>query len=534
MHARARAGLRRQGRHNHVMPSVREVLAGRYELLDVLGRGGMGVVYRARDQVLDREVAVKLLASDLAEDPTFVARFEREARAAARLSHPGIVSVFDTGHDGDTRFIVMECLHGSTLARLLHQGGALAPERAAEVAAAIAGALAAAHREGIVHRDIKPGNVMIDDSGLVKVLDFGIARAIASTTLTQPAAVVGSAPYLAPELARGARADARSDIYALGCVLYAMLTGRPPFTGELAASVMHQHGSRTPRPPREQNPATPAALDALVMRMLAKRPADRPQSADELAQMLAACVRDRLTPATVSEGPRGRAEAPATDATRRLYRAPVAGSRRRWALVALALLALACALLVLLWPSSGSTQRGSAARGAAHSASARAPASAAKHRPPPRSPASASARTATPATAPTAPPAPASVRDAAAQLAALVQQGVQAATVDGHAGRKMLARLGDVLASYEGASAADALPAAVGLAAEAQRYGERGAIQPAASAGLNGAIANLRSALGRAAPPARGAADETPAAGAHRQGSGDHKGAAGAGGEGGD
>ncbi|HEX3615754.1 MAG TPA: protein kinase, partial [Solirubrobacteraceae bacterium] len=204
------------------MAGVREVLAERYELLEVLGRGGMGVVYRARDRVLGRVVAVKVLPFDRAQDPVSVARFEREALAVAALSHRNIVAVFDAGSDGDTRFIVMEYLGGRTLAEVLRERGALDVEQAVDVAAQVASALAAAHRAGIVHRDIKPANVMLDEHGHIKVLDFGIARLVSGLSLTQTAMVIGSAQYLAPELCRGASADARSDIYALGCVLYAL------------------------------------------------------------------------------------------------------------------------------------------------------------------------------------------------------------------------------------------------------------------------------------------------------------------------
>src|SRR5438477_647200 len=235
----------KQGK-NAVMARIQEVLLGRYQLLDVLGRGGMGVVYRAADRVLDRTVAVKVLAGERAEEPTFVTRFEREARAAAALSHPNIVAVYDSGRDGHARFIVMECVSGTNLAQLVRRCGPLPAEQAVNIARQVAGALAAAHRAGIIHRDIKPANVMVDEAGTVKVLDFGIARATGSTTLTQ-AAILGSAPYIAPEVTRGQRADERSDIYSLGCVLYETLTGQPPFTGELPAAIMHQHNTATPR-----------------------------------------------------------------------------------------------------------------------------------------------------------------------------------------------------------------------------------------------------------------------------------------------
>jgi serine/threonine-protein kinase len=273
------------------MAHVQDVLAGRYELLDVLGRGGMGVVYRATDRVLARPVAIKVLPVERAEDPSLVARFEREALAAAALSHPNVVAVYDSGCDEDTRFIVMECVPGENLAQLLRRRGPLPPREAVNIGAQVAAAMAAAHRAGLIHRDIKPANVMADGNGRVKVLDFGIVRSLAGTTLTQTANVIGSAPYLAPEVAQGRPADERSDVYSLGCVLYEMLTGRPPFSGELPAAVMHQHNTAAPRPPRELNPDVPPALAGLVLAMLAKRPSQRPGDA-ELAQALGPLTAD--------------------------------------------------------------------------------------------------------------------------------------------------------------------------------------------------------------------------------------------------
>jgi serine/threonine-protein kinase len=258
------------------------LLAGRYEIERAVGGGGMGTVLRARDRHLDRIVAVKVLPAGRAADAAAVARFEREARAAAALSHPNIVSVFDAGSDGPTRFIVMEFVPGMSLAEVLRREGRLAPARAAALAAQTARALAAAHRAGIVHRDVKPGNVMVDRVGHVKLLDFGIARARESASLTQTGSIFGSSPYIAPEVARGEPAVARSDVYALGCLLYELLTGCPPFTAELPAAVLQQHLVVTPRPPRELEPGVPAALSSLVLSMLAKDPADRPRAEEVL------------------------------------------------------------------------------------------------------------------------------------------------------------------------------------------------------------------------------------------------------------
>jgi serine/threonine-protein kinase len=282
-------------------------LARRYRLEEVIGRGGMSTVYRATDGILQRTVAVKVMSAALAEgDPSHIARFEREARAAASLVHPGIVTVYDTGVDGDQRFIAMEYIDGESLARVIAHEAPLEPDRAREIAAQVADALEAAHRAGLVHRDVKPGNVMIARDGSAKVLDFGIARVADAGSITRTATLLGTAAYMAPEHALGSPVDARSDIYSLGCVLYAMLTGDPPFGGEVAAAVLHQQVNAVPRPPSQANPRVGRDLDALVLQMLAKAPDERPQSAAE--------VRDRLREAPVSQAPPTAATAPLSEA----------------------------------------------------------------------------------------------------------------------------------------------------------------------------------------------------------------------------
>ncbi|MBV9942871.1 MAG: serine/threonine protein kinase [Solirubrobacterales bacterium] len=274
-------------------------LAGRYRLEEVIGRGGMSTVYRATDLALDRVVAVKVALDPLAEEnPIYVARFKREAHAAAALSHPGVATVYDAGADGSTRYIVMELVDGRSLSDMLRDEGPLAPARAAGIAAQVAETLAAAHAAGIVHRDIKPGNIMVGAGDRVKLLDFGIARTADAVTLTQTASVLGTAPYMSPEQAMGNPADARSDIYSLGCVLYEMLTGKPPFMAEVPAAVLHQHVRVAPKSPRTINPAIPPGLDALVLHMLAKAPSDRPQTAAEVRDRLAGYASDTPTAPT--------------------------------------------------------------------------------------------------------------------------------------------------------------------------------------------------------------------------------------------
>jgi serine/threonine protein kinase len=205
------------------------ILNGRYQLTSLLGVGGMASVYLADDRVLQRQVAVKVLSPVYAQDPSFVERFRREARTAARLSHPNIVAVFDSGSDAEQHYLVMEYVPGQSLAELLARQGRLAPQRAAELAVEVCAALAAAHAQGLVHRDIKPGNVLVGPNGRVKVTDFGIAKAAVAATVTGSGMVLGTAAYLSPEQAQGGPVDARSDLYGLGCVLYELLTGTPPF-----------------------------------------------------------------------------------------------------------------------------------------------------------------------------------------------------------------------------------------------------------------------------------------------------------------
>jgi tRNA A-37 threonylcarbamoyl transferase component Bud32 len=262
------------------------LLAGRYELEGVLGHGGMAEVFLGTDRVLGRRIAVKVLADRFARDTSFVTRFRREAQSAAALNHPNVVSVFDTGSDDGTHFIVMEYIRGKTLSEVIREDAPLLPQRAAEIAEGVAQALAFAHQAGIIHRDVKPGNIMLTPTGDVKVMDFGIARATASESLTQTATVLGTATYFSPEQAQGEPVDARSDIYSLGVVLYEMLTGRPPFSGDSAVTIAYKHVREDPVPPSRLNPDVPAALDAVVMKCLAKNPENRYQTVDELIQDL--------------------------------------------------------------------------------------------------------------------------------------------------------------------------------------------------------------------------------------------------------
>ena len=272
------------------MVEVGTLLGGRYEMGSVLGRGGMAEVRRARDIRLGREVAVKRLRLDLAGDTTFQKRFRREAQSAAGLNHHNIVAVYDTGEqieagtDVEVPYIVMELVVGHTLRDILRSGRKILPEKALEMTQQVLDALQYSHTAGIIHRDIKPANVMLTASGRIKVMDFGIARAVADTSasMTQTAAVIGTAQYLSPEQARGETVDNRSDIYAAGCLLYELLVGRPPFQGDSPVSVAYQHVRETPVAPSELDPVITPEMDAITLKALAKDPWQRYQSAKEM------------------------------------------------------------------------------------------------------------------------------------------------------------------------------------------------------------------------------------------------------------
>jgi predicted Ser/Thr protein kinase len=268
--------------------STPRLLSNRYELGETLGYGGMSEVHKGRDVRLGRDVAVKVLRADLARDPQFQERFRREAQNAAALNHPAIVAVYDTGETkteyGPLPYIVMEYVDGRTLRDIVKTQGPLTGKRAMEVMADVCAALDFSHRHGIIHRDVKPANIMITKTGAVKVMDFGIARAIhdGQAAVTQTAAVIGTAQYLSPEQARGEAVDARSDVYAAGCVLFELMTGQPPFTGDSPVAVAYQHVREEPPSPSSVNPQVTPALDSIVLKAMAKGPANRYQSAAEM------------------------------------------------------------------------------------------------------------------------------------------------------------------------------------------------------------------------------------------------------------
>lgn len=286
-----------------------DLVGGRYELGEVIGRGGMAEVRHGTDVRLGRDVAIKVLRQDLARDPSFQARFRREAQSAASLDAPSVVAVYDTGEDEQgVPWIVMEYVDGQTLRDILNTEGRLLPERALEVTADVCSALDVAHAAGMVHRDIKPANVMLTTRGEVKVMDFGIASATAdnSATMTQTSSVIGTAAYLSPEQARGEHVDARSDIYSAGCLLYELVTGAPPFVGDSPVAVAYQHVREDPVPPTEYDPSLSSDVDAVVLKAMAKNPANRYQSAQEMREDLLRAVAGQpvlATPVLLNRAP---------------------------------------------------------------------------------------------------------------------------------------------------------------------------------------------------------------------------------------
>lgn len=357
------------------MTEATRLLAGRYEVGELIGRGGMAEVHAAYDARLGRDVAVKILRSELARDSTFLMRFRREAKSAASLNHPSIVAVFDSGEealletggaDVPVPFIVMEHVRGRTLRDILHEEGPLEPMRAVRIMAQVLHALHYSHQHGIIHRDIKPANVMIDPAERAKVMDFGIARAIADTaaTMTNTSIVVGTAQYLSPEQAQGRDIDARSDLYSAGCLLYELVSGRTPFVGDSPVAIAYQHVGEPPQPPSVYAPDVPANLDVVILHALAKDPDRRYQSGDEFAADLESVLRREPTIAAAAAVDAGELApgplpakvsapvGPTTGATAltQVNTQDRAGQRRRrvlpWVLGALTVLAVALGLFL--------------------------------------------------------------------------------------------------------------------------------------------------------------------------------------------
>ncbi|EXX85166.1 serine/threonine protein kinase, partial [Paenibacillus darwinianus] len=266
-------------------------LGGRYEIIERIGSGGMALVYKAHDVLLNRKVAVKILRQQFGHDEEFVRRFRREAQSAASLSHPNVVSIYDVGEEEDTHYIVMEYVEGSNLNDLIKERAPLQTEEAVRFAVQICDALDHAHQNQIIHRDIKPHNILIGKNGRVKVTDFGIARAVTSSTITQTGSVVGSVHYFSPEHAKGISTGEKSDLYSLGIVLYQMLTGRLPFLGESPISVALKHLQDDFEEPRQVNPHIPQSLENIILRSMRKNSSERYASAQEMLEDLETCLK---------------------------------------------------------------------------------------------------------------------------------------------------------------------------------------------------------------------------------------------------
>ena len=469
------------------MITDRRLLAGRYRLEQLVGHGGMARVYRATDLVLDRPVAVKIMAAQLTRDPVFVKRFRREAQAAAGLNHPGIVAVFDTGADGDVHYIVMEQVEGRTLGGILREGP-IPLDRALGIAEDVCSALDVAHANGLVHRDVKPGNIMVTPSGSVKVMDFGIARAVSADTLTHTAAMLGTATYLSPEQASGAPVDSRSDVYSLGVVLYEMLARRPPFSAESPVALAFKHVREAPAPPSSLNAALGPDVDAVVLRALAKDPDLRYASAEEFGRAIhelrtgsggasAPTEPVWIEPTAALPGPAATAPLPVAHSAPAQATHP-SPRRRRWPFVIAASIVLV-ALAVSVGFLAGGWGRPTT---------------------------DTSASPTTPGPQPTTPAAPASlsVDQAAAALDQLVRDGEDQGAISHHAANEIEHGASDALKRYEQGRLDDAVQTLSDLRGTIADLADEGDITSSDLADqLDQAVTDLASAM-EATPPSSG------------------------------
>jgi serine/threonine-protein kinase len=465
------------------------VLGGRYELGELLGRGGMAEVYLGTDRVLQRPVAVKVLGAWLADDERFVERFRREALAAARLSHPDLVAVYDTGSDEGLHYIVMEYVPGETLADALHREGRLPAGRATAIARGVARALAVAHAAGIVHRDVKPANVMLGPDGRARVMDLGIARTLEGESLTRTTSVLGSPNYLSPEQARGDPVDARSDVYSLGCVLYEMLSGRPPFDADSPVAVAYKHVHEDPLPPSALEPAVPAPLDAVTLRAMAKDPGDRFQSAEELAAALDDATVPILPMPTAPMPPARTTERiPAAEPTARLPRRTDRPPRRNPTaiLAALVVLAFLGAAAVALFgdgePVSGDP------------GPSRTPSPTRSRSPSPTSPSASPSPSAT--IEPTDP-----VGTAVVSLASIVEEGLADGTISEKAADEIGKHVDDALKKFSEGDSGEAIEKLDDLESKVDELVDHDEIAHSQEQRLDKAIEDLQEAMFLADPP---------------------------------
>jgi len=470
------------------------VLADRYVVGELLGRGGMAEVYLATDRVLDRPVAFKVLGGWLANDATFVERFRREALAAARISHPNLVAVFDAGSEGGVHFIVMEHVAGETLADLLRKEGRLEPARATKIATDVADALGVAHAARMVHRDVKPANVMLTPDSRTKLMDLGIARNLDGESITRASSILGTAGYVSPEQARGEPVDHRSDIYSLGCVLYEMLTGRRPFEAADPLAVAYKHVHEAPAPPTSVEPSVPPALETVTMRAMEKDPDARFQSVADMAAALAdrtarvpAAVTTPLPPVGVTTP---LPSVGATDALPRRADRPARGRRLMPLLLGLAALALLGGLAFALFggdpPPGVGTQTGSPSLSGTPSRS----------RSPSPTPSSPSPQPSPPTVDP--------VQAAVSALQTVVTEGVNDRTISPEAADEIGKRLGAALEKFADGDTEGAIDELQGLEEKVDDLVDDDEIANSEEQKLDKAIEDLAEQMFEAAPPGDG------------------------------
>jgi eukaryotic-like serine/threonine-protein kinase len=469
------------------------VLADRYTVGELLGRGGMAEVYLATDRVLDRPVAFKILGGWLANDATFVERFRREALAAARISHPNLVAVFDAGSEGDLHYIVMEYVAGETLADALRIGGRVQPDRATRIATDVADALGVAHAARMIHRDVKPANVMLTPEGRTKLMDLGIARSLDGESITRASSIIGTAGYVSPEQARGDPVDHRSDIYSLGCVLYEMLTGRQPFEAADPLAVAYKHVHEAVTPPSAVEPSVPPVLEAVTMRAMEKDPAARFQSVADMASALD----DRTVPvvpvaATTPLVPVDAttplpAVAPTDTLPRRADRPP-RGRRLMLLLLGLAALALLGGLAFALFggdppPSAGDQTRSPSASVSASRSRSPSPSS--------------------PSPQPSPPPVD-PVQGAVAALQGIVTEGVNDGTISEKAAEEIQKRLDEALEKFADGDTEGAIKELEDLGEKVDDLVDDEEIAHSEEQKLDKAISDLAEQMFQVAPPGDG------------------------------
>jgi serine/threonine protein kinase len=464
------------------------VLADRFAVGELLGRGGMAEVYLATDRVLDRPVAVKVLGGWLAHDGTFVERFRREALASARISHPTLVAVFDAGSEDGMHYIVMEHVPGETLADRIRREGRVRPDRATRIAVSVADALGVAHAAGIVHRDVKPANVMLTPDGRTKLMDLGIARSIDGESITRASSILGTAGYVSPEQARGGPVDHRSDIYSLGCVMYEMLTGRKPFEADDPVAVAYQHVHETPAPPTSLEPSVPSALEAVTMRAMEKDPAARFQSVAEMT----AALDDRTaamapvavtTPIAPVEATTRLPVAPTEDLPRRADRPPP--HRRTVPLI------LGLAALILLAGLAFAFFGGDRPSGPGKLAGSPSPS---VSRPP--SPSTSPSPSTPPSPAPIDP-----VQGSVAALQAIVAEGVDDGTISEKAAEEIGKKVNEALQKFADGDTEGAIKELEDLMGKVEDLVDHGEVERSQQQRLDRAIDDLAEQMFLAAPP---------------------------------